>query len=520
MNTTFYGYLEADYLIYPYMTGIGIAITGSQLEFRIVDLSSKPTQIDRKIFSSKSNLTQIEEKIALNAYSLKSQIEAKVNTTKSSLFQIDRQNQTFKISQAEIDQRILTDKIFLSQIDLRIRASKLFNVQLLKKLLKIKSTHAQLDRQIAGSEKSIRLELDRGPVSHVQCGGYLIFDYLVRPYLVAQICAHLKTQIDQKIRDTKVTLTQIEHRLVKNKTIFTQLQQRIEDTKAFGVQLKRIQSKLTNTQMSVVIYNTTNLRILYQFPSRGNTGTNWSVIAGGTASGDFNVNNVNSDIVEQAYRSSTTSIIIQCDTQISQGVFNDTLAILGHNMTRSAFVTLIASNDITFASVGLSIPLFVETENIYWIAPTLPLVSYRYWRIQISDVTNPFGYIQLGTIVFGSCVLFSGECFIDEVTRRKTHFADRIRTEGFSSISNDRALKRAVSLSFRRLNYNFNNYSNLVTVIDTVRTSLKALWIPTPQYASRFAVFGKLSEIPVENHKVISETADYIDLDVNVDEAL
>ena len=81
-------------------------------------------------------------------------------------------------------------------------------------------------------------------------------------------------------------------------------------------------------------------------------------------------------------------------------------------------------------------------------------------------------------------------------------------------------MKRGVSLSFRRLNYNYQNYANLATVIDTVRTSLKALWIPTPQYASRFAVFGKLSEIPVENHKVISETSDYIDLDINVDEAL
>ena len=71
-----------------------------------------------------------------------------------------------------------------------------------------------------------------------------------------------------------------------------------------------------------------------------------------------------------------------------------------------------------------------------------------------------------------------------------------------------------------QLNYGRANYSNLIQVVDYVRTSLKALWIPTPRFASRFAVFGKLSEMPVENHKVIGEDADYIDLDITVDESL
>lgn len=520
MITTFYGYLEAAYLIFPYMTGYGVAVTSSQIEFKILDTASRQVQIDQRIEDEKTNLVQIDQKISGTGFSGNTQIDQRIESNKSNLVQVEFKKVDQKSIASQIDQKTITEKIFQAQIEHRISTSKLINTELLGRLEKIKTIHSQLDRKITLAENTVHTELDRGTISHQQCGGYLVFDYLVRPYLVAQICAHMRTQLDQRIADTKTLNAQIEHRLEKTKTVYSQIDQRIEDTKAFGVQLKRIQSKLVNTQLSVVIYNTTNLRILYQFPSRGTSGTNWSVITGGTASGDFGVNNVNTDLVEQCYRSLTTSIILQCDTQITQGIFNDTLAILGHNLTRSASVTLIASNDVTFASVGFSIPLFVETENLYWIAPTLPLVSYRYWRIQISDVTNSFGYIQLGTIVFGNCVLFSGECFVDEVTRRKTHFADRIKTEGFSSISNDRALKRGVSLSFRRLNYNYQNYANLVNVIDTVRTSLKALWIPTPQYASRFAVFGKLSEIPVENHKVISETSDYIDLEINVDEAL
>jgi hypothetical protein len=177
------------------------------------------------------------------------------------------------------------------------------------------------------------------------------------------------------------------------------------------------------------------------------------------------------------------------------------------------------SNDPTFSTVGLSETLDVETENLYWISEFLPQYSYRYWRFAINDPTNA-NNLQIGTIVFGSSIIFNGECFIDDVVRRKTHFADRVRTEGYSAVSNDRALKRAVSLSFRRLDFNRDNYANLVEVIDYARTSLKCLWIPTPRFASRFAVFGKLSEIPVENHRALGRDADYIDMDVTVDEAL
>jgi hypothetical protein len=211
---------------------------------------------------------------------------------------------------------------------------------------------------------------------------------------------------------------------------------------------------------------------------------------------------------------------LQSDTQVTQGIFLDTLAILNHNLTTSATVLLQGSNDVSFGSIPFTETLTIEKTNLYYIAPYLPLTSYRYWRIDVTDTTNPDGYIQMGTIVFGSTIIFNGECFTDEVVRRKIHFADRVRTEAFSNVSNDRALKYSVSLSFKKLNYGRANYENLIEVVDYVRTSLKALWIPTPPFASRFAVFGKLSEMPVENHKVIGEDADYIDLDITVDESL
>jgi hypothetical protein len=128
--------------------------------------------------------------------------------------------------------------------------------------------------------------------------------------------------------------------------------------------------------------------------------------------------------------------------------------------------------------------------------------------------------LQIGTIVFGSSIIFQGECFVDQVTRSTKHFSDKIETEGFTNVSNDRALKYAVGLDFRSLRYNRGNYNNIRGVFDFARTSLKCLWIPTPQYPQRFAVFGKLASIPVETHNVKGETLDFVDFSIELDESL
>lgn len=407
-------------------------------------------------------------------------------------FKID----SFKNNNSQIDRKILFSYSILSQINRQIIGnSVLNNLQIKQKINKNKPNNSQINRSILNSSNSFfsqlnfeisfntklfHSEINRGSIAHYQCGGYLGEEnkYLLKPYLVGEFCTHLWSQINRK----KV--------------------------------------KKSATQILVTPYNISNLRILYQFPSRGITGLNWTLSSGIQLPGDFSINNLNTDLVEQVFRTSSKNIEIICDTEIPQGIFNDTCAILNHNFTKSATVIMVASNDVTFATIGFQELLLVEDENIFWISKFLPLQSYRYWKFIIQDMSNPEPYLQMGTIIFGSSIIFHGECFVDEVTKKKTHFSDKIKTEGYSSVSNDRALKHGVSLQFRRLNFNFNNYKNLSAVIDYVRTSLKALWIPTPEYSSRFAVFAKLSEIPQEKHKAISKTADYIDLDINLDEAL
>lgn len=521
MITTIYGYLEAAYLLSPYLAGLATVAVPSQIERRIESSAIVRSEIEAKTARSFLARMQLDRRIDSGSSPVNLQIARQVVSGVSIPSQIERINQVPISILTQIGRQIASGSaLFGQQLDQRVESSNTIAQQLSLQLVKEYDLLTQLSRFITSGSKVTRTELGRGPVSHQICDGYLVDPYLTTPYLAPTICAHLLQQIDRRLEKSGTINTQIEGRIEAVTRTKQQLQRRIEAVTRVNSQLLRTNAVLTNSQLLISIYNTTNLRILYEFPSRGTSGTNWTVVAGGTAAGDRGINNVNTDIVEQVYRSTATTVTLQCDTQISQGIFLDTLAVLGHNFTTSASVTLQGSNDLTFSTTPFVETLTVERENLYYIAPTLPLTSYRYWRLVVVDVTNTDGYIQIGTIVFGSAVIFNDECFTDEVIRRKTHFADRIRTEGYSAVSNDRALKRGLGLRFQRLNYNKTNYSNLVTVIDYVRTSLKALWIPTPQYASRFAVFGKLAEIPVETHKAISEEADYIDLDINVDEAL
>jgi hypothetical protein len=146
--------------------------------------------------------------------------------------------------------------------------------------------------------------------------------------------------------------------------------------------------------------------------------------------------------------------------------------------------------------------------------------QWRYWRLIISDITNPDSNIKIGTIIFGPSTILQGECFVDTVRKRKIHFSDKVNTEGFTNVSNDRSLKKAINIDFQKISYSRGNYRNLVEVFDFARTSLKCLWIPDSTDPARFAVFGKLSTMPEETHLNMGDEADYVDFAIEVDESL
>lgn len=466
-STFSYGYLEASYLFYPYSgqtEGLG---TSSQVERFIVN-SIKPIgseTIQQIADNSKTVATQNLMQIVAAESQVLSEVTMKIDADKSIGSQVER-----KISN--------TLKPIQSQNVMQIGGvEKYIFVETDRKISTDKTIGFQVQRQIAESSAILRWQVKAGTVVHNLCedGGYLALDYMDSPYLVTVICGGLRSQVYRSFK------------------------------------------RDVNTQVRKALYNTTNLRILWEFPSRGD-GTNWT--SNSTAAGDYSPNNVNSDIVEQIWKSDgdVAGVYLICDA--GAPVFVDTLAILNHNFTTSASILFQGSNDPGFSTIGTQITIQSTRDNIYYIAPSLPTLSYRYWKISIDDATNADGFLFAGTIIFGSATIFQGECFVDQVIRSTTHFSDKISTEGFTNVANDRAIKNATSLEFRSIRFNRGNYNNLREIFEEMRTSLKALWIPTPQYPSRFAVFGKLTEIPQETHNVKGEDLDFVNFQINVDESL
>ena len=426
------------------------------------------------------------------------------------------------------------------QVERAIGASAFSGVQVNMINTKAKENGLQVHRQVIDFMKSTGFEIRRDKsFPHLLCEelGYLEGPYLEGGYLVRGYCVPGPLQVARTILVKKENGLQIHRTIDSTKSIGTQISRTINAQKPFGLQVELIRALSMAIQIRQVLYNTTNLRVMVEFPSRGakvtgggnnlmgnpkGTGKNWSSTS--TAAGDFSPFNLNTDIVEQRFQTAAAfSATLICDTEVAQGTGVDTLAILEHNLTSSATVVIEGSNDSGFAPVGQTITPTWTEQNIWYIAPTYPTTQFRYWRFNISDPTNsdPDG-IKIGTIVFGVTTILQGECFVDEVKRRQKHFVDRVPTAGFTNVSNDRALKTAVGLEFRNIRYNRGNYKNLKEIFEFARTSFKCLWIPDPTDPPRFGLFAKMVQIPDETHRNLGSgtDADRVDFSLEIDESL
>jgi hypothetical protein len=447
---------------------------------------------------------------ALNAQNM--QVLRVINgTLKPSKFQVLRNIASPFVKQFQVLRQITSGKK-----SIRWQVKRVINGTLKSKLFQVSFSPVK--------PRNVNISAKRGRILHTINADrfYLASAYLSDTYLSNGVMAWVPFQVRSVLTKGKAYRFEIDRVItdVRHSDKF-QIQRRINVNHAVGFQVNRIQFKAILYQVNRILYNTKRLRVLLDFASRGTTGSNWT--ASSTAPGDFSVNNLNTDIVEQCWRSNpggSKIVALTCNTQVSQGVFVDTIAILGHNLTRSATIEVQASNDPTFAVYK---SFFIETNrtaNIYWVAPTAPTSSYTYWRFYIADTTNTNPYLQIGSIVFGSSILMVANDITDSVRRSTKHFSDKVQTEGFTNVANDRAIKYGLGVEFRSIAYDGTDYTNLRRIFDTARTSLKCLWIPTPEYPERFAVFGKLSAIPEEQHNALGPTADYVSFNVDVDESL
>jgi hypothetical protein len=468
-----------------------------------------------------------------------------------------------------------------AQVDAYVDAGVLGSIQAAMNIESVDSLGAQASQSIVDepwpvgvqAAQLVKTFIDMGlqakqfPLAHYLCGDvYLNRPYLSQSYLAYCMRATQGVQVLQKVIAPKPTGIQSLQRIDEARSqgvqslmrlyrqddvgvqarqqIFefndlgVQAQQQIEEVLSIGLQVEgkirasanvgyqaqMVKATKQGAQVTMVIYNVTQLRILTDFASRGTpalAGNNWTSQQA-LKIGDFSANNLNTDIVEQRCQTVGTPAIweLRCDTGIPQGAFVDTAAILSHNLTRSARVTLQGSNDPVWGSAGFSVVMVTELENMYYIAPTLPTDSFRYWRLLIEDPTNA-DELAIGVVIFGSSRMMTvRECFQNPVTFGKRHYKDTIETEGFTNVSNDRATRKYLSLNFADLKIDSGNYRMFTEYMKLVKTDLKALIIPRPTRPSTLAIFSKLTQLPEETHNAISDVEHYISFTFSWDEGL
>lgn len=488
--TTTQGYLDAPYLEGPYLTSLAQGALGSQATFTIE---------------------------ATKAYAFQSHVEIL-----DSLY-----NQGIQASVTISD----TLKTMGMQAQIVVNADKPVAMQTFVQILD--SLHAvgmQGNIVLVDRLKSLGFEvrLDRFPNSVCPEGGYLEFDYLAEPYLSPIWCSRPGAQVKISIIDFKKNVGMQSQIQIADRYKNLGLQTRITIAnylKNSGMQADVVKQTAIGQQVLATIYNVTNLRLLCDFPSRGLTATNWT--SNSTAPGDYSIQNVDTDIIEQIWKSNNDVVGVRlvCDTGLTQGVFLDTLAILNHNFTKSADVVLLGSNDPTFVTIGVTIPLQPRLNNMYYIAPTLPTSGYRYWRLDLDDATNSDGFLSIGTLLFGASEIFQGEDIVDEIEFELKDFADTTRTEGFTNVANSRTQKRRLRLDFRSLRFQLRNFRIMRDMFERERTVSKCLWVPTPsatdqESVARFAVFSKMVNIPTERHNNKGADFDYVTFTIDLDESL
>ena len=304
-------------------------------------------------------------------------------------------------------------------------------------------------------------------------------------------------------------------------------------TQFFGHQFSIQTTKLINHQWRIKVYNTDNLRILWEFSSDGTQYNN--VSASSNAGQDFLAINLKSDIVEQKWRSGgVLEEWIQVDCGVGLTRLFDTVALISTNLSPGAIIRLYgyggayeaapASDAIWYALTPVAVIATPNandnTEDIIWIAPEQPTQSYRHWRIRINDENNADGYLEVGRFVAGESMIFVNENYTMDVEFSDLNFKDEVQLNGFSSIANNRALKRKLRLTFENLNVNsLQNYKNIKSYLRYCRDTLKALVIPDPQNPYLYTVFSKVSQMPQQTHRYVAADSHYSSMSIEWDES-
>lgn len=236
-----------------------------------------------------------------------------------------------------------------------------------------------------------------------------------------------------------------------------------------------------------------------------------------TAAGDHAAKNLTTTPLRETWRSvdaaTPQEIIIEAnDRTVAPNVF----AILNHNLSSTAVVQLQGNNSNVWSAPGF-------TANLVWNKKHIVLLEdvgqpWRYYKIKITDPSNPCGYIDIGKIVGGTAFQFmNNEDMADDFSSGKTDLAYQMKSEGFFRASNERVKTDSLSLSFPKLSSVTGknaNYVGITELAEFVGETLPFLTIVDPLDPYFKLIWGQLRTMPKESFTINR----FVNLSLDIDE--
>jgi hypothetical protein len=158
---------------------------------------------------------------------------------------------------------------------------------------------------------------------------------------------------------------------------------------------------------------------------------------------------------------STLTVTVDCGA--AQDV--SALAIVTHNLTSSATVTLYADSDSGFSPADQTLGPYAMTADTPYVLYFATL-AYRYWRVAIADATNPDGYMEIDTLFLGDYTELDGNA---EWGSQEEH--DVFAFENQTPVG---VYRESVANSIRRLTLNYpvitsTEFDSIQACYDAVR---------------------------------------------------
>lgn len=266
--------------------------------------------------------------------------------------------------------------------------------------------------------------------------------------------------------------------------------------------------------------NTVGIKFLYEF-SVGAYNTTFPglniISVSSTAPGDHDKVNLTTTPLRETWRSNTIlttqEIIIEAN---DEDTVVDVFAILNHNLTSIAVVQLQASNDVGFLVPAFTISMPYNKQHLV-LTQDLG-VGYRYYKIKITDPTNPCGFIEIGKIVAGRSFTFTkNEDITDRISVGNDDLAYKMKSEGFFRASNERVKVRKLQVQFSGLETRVgfdDNYQGFLTMVDYIGETLPFLTITDPGEPYFQLIWGQIDSMPSLSYDVNR----YVDLSLTIQE--